>query len=93
LLQAVDRVIHELQRLRATPGLRSDFDRLIAAYTRVRQEIEQEIHPGRSVQPGAGPPPAPGPPQAMNPGRPPNGPRPTPQPPLRVRGGRLRGRL
>ena len=34
LLQAVDRVLGELRRLKATPGLRSDFDRLIDAYTR-----------------------------------------------------------
>src|SRR5262249_41208250 len=37
LLGSVDRVIQELQRLKSTPGLRSDFDGLIAAYLRTRQ--------------------------------------------------------
>jgi hypothetical protein len=43
LLQAVDRVLGELRRLQTTPGLRSDFDRLIAAYTRTRDEIQSEL--------------------------------------------------
>jgi hypothetical protein len=43
LLQAVDRVLGELRRLQATPGLRSDFERLIAAYTRTREEIQGEL--------------------------------------------------
>jgi hypothetical protein len=43
LIQAVDRVLGELRRLKATPGLRSDFDRLIEAYTRVRRDIQREI--------------------------------------------------
>jgi len=43
LLQAVDRVLGELRRLQATPGLRSDFERLIAAYTRTREEIQSEL--------------------------------------------------
>ncbi len=43
LLQAVDRVLGELRRLQATPGLRSNFDDLIAAYTRTRQEIQFEV--------------------------------------------------
>jgi hypothetical protein len=49
LLQAVDRVIGELRRLRATPGARSDFDRLIDGYTRTREDIQREVD-----QPGAG---------------------------------------
>jgi hypothetical protein len=43
LLRAIDRVLGELRRLKATPGLRSDFDRLIDAYTRARQEVQREI--------------------------------------------------
>jgi hypothetical protein len=43
LLQAVDRVLGELRRLQATHGLRSDFDGLIAAYTRTREELEREL--------------------------------------------------
>jgi hypothetical protein len=43
LLDAVDRVIGELRRLQATPGLRSDFDGLIAAYSQMREEIQSEI--------------------------------------------------
>ena len=43
LLQAVDRVLDELRRLKSTPGLRSDFDRLIDAYTHTRQEIQREL--------------------------------------------------
>ncbi len=43
LLQAVDRILGELRRLKETQGLRSDFDRLIDAYTRTRQEIEREV--------------------------------------------------
>jgi transcription elongation factor Elf1 len=43
LLEAVDRVLGELRRLRATPGLRSDFDRLIATYARTREEIQKEV--------------------------------------------------
>jgi hypothetical protein len=43
LLGAIDRVLGELRRLKATPGLRSDFDRLIDAYTLARQEIQREI--------------------------------------------------
>jgi hypothetical protein len=45
LLRAVDRVLGELRRLRATPGLRSDFDRLIDAYTRTREAIRHQIDP------------------------------------------------
>jgi hypothetical protein len=65
LLRAVDRVIRELQRLKAMQGLKSDFDRLIAAYIQVRQEIDREIQgsgaPPSSVggPPGLSPPPAP----------------------------------
>lgn len=43
LIQAVDRVLAELRRLQNTPGLRSDFDRLIVAYTRTRDEIRREV--------------------------------------------------
>jgi hypothetical protein len=43
LLGAIDRLLGELRRLKATPGLRSDFDRLIEAYSRARQEIRREI--------------------------------------------------
>lgn len=43
LIQAVERVLAELRRLQGTPGLRSDFDRLIAAYTRTREEIRREV--------------------------------------------------
>jgi hypothetical protein len=43
LLGAIDRVLGELRRLKETPGLRSDFDRLIEAYTRARQEVQREI--------------------------------------------------
>jgi hypothetical protein len=43
LLHAVERVLGELRRLRATPGLRSDFDGLIAAYTRTREEIQRDV--------------------------------------------------
>ncbi len=43
LLHAVDRVIQELHRLRATPGIKSDFDRLIDSYTQARREIDREI--------------------------------------------------
>ena len=46
LLQAVDRVLDELRRLKLTPGLRSDFDRLIDAYTHTRQEIQRELEQG-----------------------------------------------
>jgi hypothetical protein len=45
LLRAVDRVLGELRRLQATPGLRSDFDRLIDAYTRTREAIWRQIDP------------------------------------------------
>jgi hypothetical protein len=44
-LSAVDRVIGELERLKSTPGLKSDFDRLKSAYTKVRQEIQEQISP------------------------------------------------
>ncbi len=43
LLQAIDRVLNELRRLRSTDGIRSDFDRLIDAYTRSRQQIQREL--------------------------------------------------
>jgi hypothetical protein len=43
LLRAVDRVILELRRLRATPGIKSNFDRLIDAYIQARREIDREI--------------------------------------------------
>jgi hypothetical protein len=73
LLQAVDRVIQQLRRLKATPGIKSDFDRLIDAYTRARQEIEREI-PSSGIGPSQGPnfgrPPAPAPPRIAPPGPP-----------------------
>ncbi len=72
LLRAVDRVIQELRRLKATPGIKSDFNRLIDAYTRARQEIDREIQ-GNSAGPTAhtGPvarPPAPNGPRLGRPG-------------------------
>ncbi len=46
LLEAIDRVLGELRRLKDTPGLRSDFNRLIDAYTRSREDVRREIeHP------------------------------------------------
>jgi hypothetical protein len=51
LLHAGDRVIQELHRLKATPGIKADFDRLIAAYTRSRQEIEREMQGNPSGPP------------------------------------------
>jgi hypothetical protein len=80
LLRAVDRVIGELRRLKATPGLKSNFARLIDAYTRTRQEIDREIQGNPS-----------GPPAQFGPGprpQPSNIPRPGPMGPR----GRLRGR-
>ena len=53
LLEAVDRVIQQLRRLKATPGIQSDFDRLIDAYTRTRQGIEREIQ-GSGTGPAQG---------------------------------------
>ncbi len=80
LLQAVDRVIQQLRRLKATPGIKSDFDRLIDAYTRTRQGIEREIQ-GPGTNPVQGPnfrrPQAPTPPRFAPPG-----------PPRRLRGRR-----
>lgn len=43
LVAAIERVLGELRRLKGTPGIRSDFDRLIDGYTRVRQEIQQDL--------------------------------------------------
>jgi hypothetical protein len=43
LLEAIERVLGELRRLKDTPGLRSDFDRLIDAYTRSREDVRREI--------------------------------------------------
>ncbi len=43
LLGAIDRVLGELRRLKEIPGLKSDFDRLIDAYTRAHEEIQREI--------------------------------------------------
>jgi hypothetical protein len=74
--RAIDRIIQELQRLKSTPGLKSDFDRVLAAYTKVRQEIDREIQ-GRVDIP-AGPAPAPAP---AFPLRPPNFARPRPPAP------------
>ena len=62
LLRAVDRVIQELRRLESTRGIKSDFDRLIDAYTRTRQEIDREIQgpgTGSGRPPRFGRPPAP----------------------------------
>ena len=80
LIQAVDRVIQQIQRLKATPGLRSDFDRLIDAYTRTRQEIDREMNP-QAVQL-----------RVPNIPRPPSPPPFPPGPGLRPRGGRFRER-
>jgi hypothetical protein len=80
LLQAVDRVIQQLRRLKATPGIKSDFDRLIDAYTRARQEIEREIQSsgnGPSQRPNFDRPPAPNFPRIA-----------PPAPPRRLRGRR-----
>ncbi len=43
LLVAIDRVLGELRRLKETAGLRSDFGRLIDAYTRTRQDVQREL--------------------------------------------------
>lgn len=43
LLQAIDRVLDELRRLKATEGIRSEFDRLIDAYTRSREQVQREL--------------------------------------------------
>ncbi|MHB1562404.1 MAG: hypothetical protein ACYC61_33605, partial [Isosphaeraceae bacterium] len=43
LLQAIDRVLDELRRLKSTEGIRSDFDRLIDAYTRSREQVQREL--------------------------------------------------
>ena len=71
LLQAVDRVIQQLRRLKGTPGIKSDFDRLIDAYTRARQGIEREM---QGPSPNVPQPPNFGRPQAPVPNfpRPPN---------------------
>jgi hypothetical protein len=80
LIQAVDRVIQQIQRLKATPGIKSDFDRLIEAYTRTRQGIDREMNP-QAVQL-----------RAPNIPRLPAPPPFPPVPDLRPRGGRFRGR-
>ncbi|MGP0066765.1 MAG: hypothetical protein ACLQGP_24640 [Isosphaeraceae bacterium] len=75
LLQAVDRVIQQLRRLKANPGIKSDFDRLIDAYTRARQAIEREMQGPGITQPQApnfSRPPIPAPPRIAPP-RPPRG--------------------
>lgn len=46
LLRAIDRVLDELRRLQATDGIRSDFDRLIDAYTRSREQVQREVDAG-----------------------------------------------
>jgi hypothetical protein len=71
LLGAIDRIIRELQRLKATPGLKSDFDRSIAAYSTIRQQIDREIHGQVNPPPGPAP--------EIIPLRPPNLARPGPQ--------------
>ncbi len=43
LLAAIDRVLAQLRRLREVQGIRSDFDRLIDAYTQSRHEIQREL--------------------------------------------------
>jgi hypothetical protein len=43
LLGAIDRVLGELRRLKDTPRLRSDFDRLIDTYTKAREEVQREL--------------------------------------------------
>jgi hypothetical protein len=43
LIVSIERVLRELRRLKATPGVRSDFDRLIDAYTRAREEAQREL--------------------------------------------------
>lgn len=43
LLRAIDRVLDELRRLKATDGIRSDFDRLIDAYTHSRQQAQHAL--------------------------------------------------
>lgn len=71
LLQAVDRVIEQLRRLKATPGIKSDFDRVIDAYTRARQAIDREMQgpaTGRAQTPNFGWPPAPFPQRGLPPG-------------------------
>ena len=80
LIQAVDRVIQQIQALKSTPGIRSDFDRLIDAYTRTRQGIDQEMNPQTARV------------RVPNIPRPPSPPPFPPGPGLRPRGGRFRGR-
>lgn len=48
LIQAVDRVIGELRRLQVTSGLRSDFDGLIASYSRTLEDIRHELDASRT---------------------------------------------
>ena len=72
LLQAVYRVIQQLRRLKATQGIKSDFDRLIDAYTRTRQEIDGRCRvpgPDRPGIPGSA-----GPESSVAPRIPPPGP-------------------
>jgi hypothetical protein len=73
LILAVERVIQQLRRLKATPGIKADFDRLIDAYTRTRQEIDREMQSagtGPSRSPSLGGPPAPSAPRGRPPGPP-----------------------